>query len=197
VLLEEDLFNARGDALKRGDSFTGTVLGQESFTVVGFNLLGGDVNALAETLLDEGENFKAVAEVGVDALGGEIVGGEEGLPSVVGGAVLADAGRELLADFSDAGGNFFGRWLVCLGVFAADLLLDQRTADELVKGVAASEDAEAGEGWVQDGEADFVVDVALEYGVTVDDGDNGVEDDGGLGTGGEGEEEENAGAERV
>jgi len=135
LLLEEDLLDAGRDALEGGDSFAGGVLGDESPAVVGFDLLWGDVNTLAETLLDEGEDFKTVTEIGVDTLGGKSVSGEEGLPSVVGGAVLADAGGEFLADFREAHGDFFGRRQGCLGVFAANLLFDEGAADELIEGV--------------------------------------------------------------
>ncbi len=146
--------------------------------VVSLDVLRCDVNAGAETLFDEAENFKPVAQIGIDTLWGEIVGRQEILPSRVGGAVLADAGGEFLADLSEAGADFAGRRLGGLRVFAANLLLDEGAADQLIECALAGENALAGAAGVEDGEADFVVDVAGEDDVAVDHGYYAVEDDG-------------------
>ena len=59
--------------------------------------------------------------------------GEEGLPSGVGGAVLADAGGEFLANLGQAGVDFVWDGLGGLRVFPANLLLDEGAADQLVE----------------------------------------------------------------
>jgi hypothetical protein len=107
------------------------------------------------------------------------VRGEEGLPSVVGGAVLANAGGEFLANLIEAGIDFFGLGLGGLGVFAANLLLDEGAADELIERAFGGEDTLPDAVRVEDREADLVVDVAGQDDVAVDDGDYAVEDHGG------------------
>ena len=74
--------------------------------------------------------------------------------------------------------DFVAGGLDGLRVFAANLLLDEGLADELIEsalGVRSPCPARAG---IEDGEADLVVDVAGQDDVAVDDGDDAVEDDG-------------------
>ncbi len=146
--------------------------------VVGFNVLRGDVDAGPEALLNETENLKAVAQVSFNALGGEIVRGEETFPTVVGGAVFANAGGEFLADLGEAYGDFAGLGLGGLLVFPANLLLNQSAADELVERSRARERAHASTDRIENREANLFVDVAGEDDVTVDDRFNTVNDHG-------------------
>ena len=82
------------------------------------------MDARAEALLDEAENLKPEAQIGFNALGGEVVRGEESLPTGVGGAVLTDAGGEFLADLGEARVDFVWDGLGSLRVFPANLLLE-------------------------------------------------------------------------
>jgi hypothetical protein len=132
-------------------------------------------------LLDEAKDLKPEAEIGIDTLGGEIVLEEEGHPTGVRGAVLVNAGGEFLADFYQAGVDFGVGRLDGLGVFAANLLLNEGLANELVECAFGGEVTLSGTAGVEDREADLIVNVAGEDDMAVNNGDYGVEDYGGLG----------------
>ena len=145
-------------------------------SVVGFNLRRGDTDAGAEALLDEAEDFKPEAKIGIHTIGGEIVHDEESHPSGVRGAVLVNAGRKFLTDFCQACVDFGVGGRDCLDVFAANLLLNEGLADELVECSLWGEVALSGADGVEDREANLFVDVAREDDMAVDDGDYAVED---------------------
>jgi hypothetical protein len=179
LFLEQNLLNARRDLVQRRNGFAGPVLRKQHFVVVAIDLLRGDLDSLAESLLDEAQNFKPVAEIGFDALRRKAVRGKKCIPSGVSSAILTDAGRELLANLVEASDDVIRRRVDSLHVFLANLLLDQAAADELVKRAGPGERALTNEIGIENGEADFVVDVAGYDGVLVDHCDNAVEDHGG------------------
>jgi len=181
LLLEEDFFDAGGDSFEGRNGVAGAVERQQRVAVVSFDLLGGDTDAGAETLLDEAEYFKPESEIGIDAFGGEIVLDEECYPSVVGGAVLVNTGGEFLADFCQTGVYFVVGRLNGLSVFAANLLLNEGLADELLECAFGGQVPLSSAAGVEDREMDFFVDVAGENDMAVNDGDYLVEDYGGLG----------------
>ena len=118
------------------------------------------LNALAESLLDEAEDLDPVAEICLDALRGQPVGGQKRLPAGVAGAVAMHAGGKLLAKLGGAGADFVLRGLDGLDVFLADLLLDQGAADQLLERPLPGERAVTPGVGIEDGEADLVVEVA-------------------------------------
>jgi hypothetical protein len=86
LLLEQNLLNARGDLIERRNGFAGRVLRKQNVVVVTIDLLRGDLNSLAEALLDEAQDFKPIAEIGFDPLRGKTMRGKKRLPSGVGAA---------------------------------------------------------------------------------------------------------------
>src|SRR5580698_10764805 len=102
LLLQQNLFNARRHLIERRDRLAGVILRNQGVFVVGGDLFLRDADALAEALLDEVQNLQPVAEIGLDARGGEMVRGEKVFPARVGRAALADAGGELVAELAKA-----------------------------------------------------------------------------------------------
>ena len=133
LLLQQDFLNARRYLRQRRNGFAGRVLRQQSVVIVGFNLLRRDLNALPEALLNEAQNLQPVAEIGLDALRSEPMRREKRLPSRIGGAVLADADGQFRADLMQARIDFLLRGLDGFDVLLADLLLDERAADQLIE----------------------------------------------------------------
>ena len=170
----------RGETLIEGrNGFAGSVLRQERVVVVGLDLLRGDVNAGPETQLDEAQNLKPVAQVGIDPLRGQIVRGQESPPSGIGGAVLADTGGEFLAYLCETRIHFVRRGLRGLCFLAANLLLDEGAADQLIECAPAVENALPDPVRIENRQADFVVDVAGQDGMAVDHGHHAVKHHGG------------------
>ena len=134
----------RGDtSVQRRNRFAGGVLRQQRVAIVGFDLLRGDADSLAEALFDEAQNLDAVAQIGFDALRGQAVRGQKCLPSRIRGAVLANAGGQFLANLHEPGIDLGLRRLNGLRVLLANLLLDQRAADQLVQRALPGEIAES------------------------------------------------------
>jgi hypothetical protein len=185
LLLEQNLLNARGDLIERRNGFAGRVLRKQNVMVVAVNLLRGDLNSLAEALLDEAQDFKPIAEIGFDPLRGKTMRGKKRLPSGICRAILTDAGGELLANLVEASVDFIRRRLDRLHVFLANLQLYEGAADQLLERTLGRERALTNEFWIENRETDFVVDVAGQDGVLVDHGDDAVDnnerrgDDGG------------------
>src|ERR1700733_3406382 len=102
--------------------------------------------------------------------------GKEQLPASIGSAILMDAGRKLLADLVESRVDFVLRRLDGFYIFLPNLLLDERAADELIESLLSSERSLADEIGIENGEADFVVNVAGEDGVLVGYGYYAVED---------------------
>src|SRR5580693_7738459 len=173
LLLQQDLLDAGGNLIERRHGFTGLVLRQQSVVIVGFNLLLSDLDSLAEALLDEAEDFKPVAKIGLNARGGEAVCGEKLLPSLIGGTVLMDAGRELLAQFGDTRVDLFRSGLDGLEVLLANLLLDESAANELLESLLRRELAAAV--GLEDGKPDLVIEIARKNDLLVDHGDGAIE----------------------
>ena len=92
---------------------------------------------------------------------------------------MTDAGGELFANLVEPRVHFIRRRLDSRHVFLTNLLLDERAADELLERTLRRERALTNELWIENRETDFVVDVAGQDGVLVDDRDDTVEDDGG------------------
>jgi hypothetical protein len=98
-----------------------------------------------------------------------------------------DTGGEFLANLNEAGAHFVVGRIDGLGVFAANLLLDEGLTDELIERAPGSESTLSGAAGIEDGEADLFVDVAGQDEMAVDGGDYGVKDYRGLGAGRNGE----------
>ena len=87
------------------------------------------------------------------------------------------------ADLMQARIDFLLRGLDGFDVLLADLLLDERAADQLIERLLPRElDLEDGVG-IENGEADLVIEVAGQDDVLVDHGDGAIEDDGRRGEG--------------
>jgi hypothetical protein len=138
LLLEQNLLDARGYSFERRSFFAFGVERQQGVMVIGRNLRVGDADTLAKTELDETENLQAVAERSVDSFLGKAVGGKEGLPTGVGGAIGVDTSGKFGAKLLEASIDFRLRGLRRLNVFLAHLLLDENAADELLEGVLGS-----------------------------------------------------------
>jgi hypothetical protein len=176
MLLEKDLLNAFRDLVKGRNGLSFGILGKKRVVVVGLNIFRFDADALAEALFNEAENFDAGAEIGFHAFLGQALGRQECLPASIGGAVLADAGGDFLANFGETGFDIGLGWVGGLKVFLANLLLDESTADQLVEGPRAGENTETAAAGVKNRKADFVVDIAGEDGLVVDYRDYAIED---------------------
>jgi hypothetical protein len=102
---------------------------------------------------------------------------KESTPSSIRNAELVDAGREFFAEFHQTGVDFsLGR--VCgFQVLFANLLLNESAANQLLKGTLTGENRLANYGGVKNREPNFVVDIAGQNGVVVDDRDHAVEHD--------------------
>ena len=68
LLLKENFLNARRDLIQRRNGLARFVLREQRLVVILIDLLRRHLDSLAETLLDEAQNFKSVAEIGFDAL---------------------------------------------------------------------------------------------------------------------------------
>ena len=100
------------------------------------------MNAGTEALLDEVEDLKPVAEISIDPLRGKFMCGQKGLPTGIRCAVLVDARGEFLANLCRCGRSLLPvRGLGCLQIFAANLLFNERLADQLIERALAGESA--------------------------------------------------------
>ena len=174
LLLEQDFLKARRYLIERRNGFAGRVLRQQFVVVVGFNLLGRDLNALPEALLNKAQNLQAIAEIGFDALRREPVRSQKCLPSGIGGAVLADAYGQFRSDLMQARIDLLARGLDGFDVLLADLLLDQGPADQLLKRLLSGDLDLDDRGGIENREPDLVVEVAGQDDLLVDDGDRAV-----------------------
>jgi hypothetical protein len=175
LLLEQNLLDARGDFIEGWSFLAFGVERQQRVMVIGVDLLLGVTDALAETELNETENLEAVTERSLDKLQCKAVGGQEGLPTGVGGAIGVNAGGKLGAKLFEARVDFGLRGFGGLNVFLTHLLLNEGAADELLEGVLRSEGAGVLASRVEDREANLFIDVAEKDGVIVDDGYDAVE----------------------
>ena len=101
--------------------------------------------------------------------------GQKGLPPLVRGAVEANAGGQLLTNLRQASVNLGLRRFGGLRVFLANLLLDERAADQLVEGALPAEDAEAALAGVQYRQPHLILHVAGQDGLVADHGCHAVE----------------------
>ena len=88
----------RGATCSSGGTFSpGAVLRHQHVVVIRLDLLLRDADALAEAHLDEAQNLKPIAQIGLDLLLRQTVVRQKRLPSGIRGAVLANAHRQFLA----------------------------------------------------------------------------------------------------
>jgi hypothetical protein len=87
---------------------------------------------------------------------------------------LTDAGRYFPANLCQTGIDLTLRGLGCLCIFQADLLLDKRTANQLLEGTLWCKNSESGIAGVKDRQAHLVIYVAIQDGLVVDHGYNPV-----------------------
>jgi hypothetical protein len=104
--------------------------------------------------------------------------GQESLPASVRRAIEVNAIGQLLANLHDPVIDLGLRRLNDLLILLANLLLDEGAADQLVESDRGRENAKPATGRVEHGKSNFVVQVAGQDGLIVDDGDNVIEHDG-------------------
>ena len=133
------------------------------------------MNSLTEALLDETKNLQPVAQIAYHAFGGESVRVQKCLPAIFRSAIVLEASGDFAAHLLEPGIDLGLRRRNGLGIFLADLLLNQRAADQLIEGLAASEIAQSGATGIEHRQAQLIVHITGENGLIVDDGDDAVE----------------------
>ena len=160
LLLKQNLLNPRRYFFECRNMLSGSILRDQCFSIVDFNLFRSDANALTEPHLDKAENFKPEAHVALYAILGQSVSVQERLPTCVRGTFHVDACGQFLAYLKQPGGDLIRRGFGGLRVLLADLLLDERTADQLFQRAPPREHSKPGLAGIENRQPHLLIQIA-------------------------------------